>query len=222
VRFPVDAIFFISLPKAALRRKKLIEYCRAINLTDKFGHEPVWVEASDGNKVFHKIDNSLKKAHNRQNLSLSEIGCFASHRSIWRRVLEVGYESVLILEDDARFDIDKANLLLDNWHKLPDFDFLHLGWQYYAGYGAQSIELVECIDGLDLWKGNHMWLTHAYIINQEAAGVLWEHTYIQNNGLDAMTAWIQDHMESYGFNPSIAYQERFTSGVLRSQIHHTG
>jgi hypothetical protein len=128
----------------------------------------------------------------------------------------------MILEDDARFDIDKANLLLDNWDKLPDFDFLHLGWNYYAGYGKQTIEHVECIEGLDLWKGNQMWLTHAYIINQEAAGVLYQHTEIQNNGLDAMTASIQDHMESYGFKPHVAYQEKFTSGLLRSQILHTG
>jgi GR25 family glycosyltransferase involved in LPS biosynthesis len=222
VRFPVDAIFFISLPKAALRRKKLIEYCQKINLTDKFGNEHQWVVASDGNRPLHKVDNSLKKTVRKQNLSLGEIGCFESHRLLWRRILDAGYERVMILEDDARFDIDKTNQLVTNWNRLPDFDFLHLGWNYYAGYGEQSIEQVECIEGLDLWKGNHMWLTHAYIVTQEGAGVLYEHTHIQNNGLDAMTAWIQDHMESYGFKPHVAYQEHFASGVLRSQIHHTG
>ncbi len=100
---------------------------------------------------------------------------------------------------------------------MPHFDFLHLGWEYYAGYKEQTIEKVE-IDGLpDLWYGDGMWLTHAYILSLKGAQILLERTEVQNNGLDAMTADIQSYMESYGFKPSIAYQEYF-----KTQIHHTG
>lgn len=222
MRFPVDAIYYISLPKAAQRRKRLLNHFTEIGLTDKFGNEPEWQIASDGNHVSHQVDNRLKRANKRSNMSLGEIGCCASHRAVWQYVLDRGNEYALILEDDARFDVNKANLLLDNWDKLPAFDFLHLGWEYYRGWGEQTIEPVDCIDGLELWKGNHMWLTHAYIINQEAAQLLLDNTEVQTNGLDAMTAWIQDHMESYGFRPHVVYQDPTLQGHQRSQIHHTG
>lgn len=150
-------------------------------------------------------------------MSLGEIGCFASHRELWQRQVDERREFVLILEDDARFNVSKLRNLLLNWDAMPQFDFLHLGWEYYAGYKEQTIEKVD-IDGLpDLWYGDGMWLTHAYILSLQGAQILLERTEVQTNGLDAMTADIQSEMEAYGFRPAIAYQERF-----KTQIHHTG
>ena len=222
VKLPVDAIYFISLPRAVQRRRRLIDHFRQIGLTDKHGNKPEFHIASNGNHITHQIDNRLKKSNKRPIISISEIGCCASHRAVWQKMLDNGNEYALILEDDARFDVQKTNQLVTNWNRLPEFDFLHLGWNYYPGWGDQKIERVE-IDGLpNLWKGNHMWLTHGYIINQKAAKLLLEHTYIQNNGLDAMTAWIQDLMLSYGFKPEVCFQAQDLRGHQRSQIHHTG
>jgi len=128
----------------------------------------------------------------------------------------------LVLEDDARFEWDKLIELVTNWNSLPEFDFLHLGWEYYAGYKEQTIEKV-IVDGLpNLWKGDGMWLTHAYIITNECALDWLTRTQVQTNGLDGMTADMQSDCRSYGFKPAIAYQERGSSGMVRSQIHHTG
>ena len=155
-------------------------------------------------------------------MSLGEIGCCASHREVWTKFVQSDHQTTLILEDDARFDVERTNQLVTNWNRLPEFDFLHLGYNYYAGWGEQTIEPVECIEGLQLWKGNHMWLTHAYIINQKAAQLLLDNTEVQTNGLDAMTAWIQDLMLSYGFRPHVVTQAKDLTGHQRSQIHHTG
>ncbi len=108
-------------------------------------------------------------------------------------------EGIKYSERLTYFDVEKTNQLVTNWNGLPKFDFLHLGWNYYAGWGEQTIEPVECVEGLQLWKGNHMWLTHGYIVNRKAAQLLLDNTQVQTNGLDAMTAWIQDLMLSYGF-----------------------
>lgn len=222
VRLPVDAIYYISLPKAAVRRDKLVKHLESIGLVDKHGCPPQWIIANDGNHVSHAVDNSIKKAHKRPNMSLSEIGCFASHREVWQEQIRHEHQFVLVLEDDARFDLDKLRNLVANWHKLPDFDFLHLGWEYYAGYKAQTIEEVDIAGLPNLWKGDGMWLTHAYILSPDGAATLIDRTEVQTNGLDAMTADIQSDMWSYGFKPAIAYQEKGSSGVMRSQIHHTG
>lgn len=200
-----------------MRRHKLVQHLNKLGLTDKHGTPALWHVANDGNRISHAVDNNIKRAHKRPKMSLGEIGCFASHREVWQRQVEEGRELVLILEDDARFNEKQLHQLVTNWNGLPVFDFLHLGWEYYAGYKKQTIQEVE-IDGLpNLWKGDGMWLTHAYLLTLEGAEMLLERTEVQTNGLDAMTADIQSDMEAYGFKPAIAYQERF-----KTQIHHTG
>ena len=155
-------------------------------------------------------------------MSLGEIGCCASHREVWTSIVQNGHETALVLEDDARFEWAKLQALVEHWEKLPDFDFLHLGWNYYAGYKEQTIEKVAIPELPNLWKGDGMWLTHAYIITNHCALDWLQKTVVQTNGLDAMTADMQSGCNAYGFKPCIAYQERGTSGTLRSQIHHTG
>ena len=191
-------------------------------ITDIHGDLPKWHKANDGNKPGHRVDNSIKRKRKRPNISIGEIGCCASHREVWTKIVQNGHTSALILEDDARFNIDKLINLVTNWNRLPEFDFLHLGWEYYAGYKQQTIQKVEIPELPNLWKGDGMWLTHAYIITNHCALDWLSKTQVQNNGLDAMTADMQSDCLAYGFKPPIAYQERGTSGMLRSQIHHTG
>jgi glycosyl transferase, family 25 len=139
VRLPVDSIYYISLKKAALRRHKLVQHLTSLAITDKHGTPAMWHLANDGNRINHRIDNSIKIANKRSNMSLGEIGCCASHREIWQRQVDEGRKFVLILEDDARFHVSKLRNLLLNWDLMPHFDFLHLGWEYYAGYKMQDI-----------------------------------------------------------------------------------
>ena len=200
---------------------RIIEHLNAIGLTDKNGNKAELHVANDGNFIKHRIDNSLKIKHKRSKMSMSEIGCCASHREVWQKQIDQGLEYVLVLEDDARFNVEKLHQLSTNWRQLPAFEFLHLGWQYYAGYGEQTIEKIE-IDALpNLWKGDGMWLTHAYILSLSGAKILEERTRVQNNGLDGMTSVIQSDMLAYGFKPSIASQET-VDRKIRSTIHHTG
>ena len=221
VKLPVDAIYYINLKKTPIRKLKLIQHLKAIGLVDKNGNEAECHVANDGNFVKHRIDNSLKAKHKRGKISISEIGCCASHREVWEKQIDQGLEYVLVLEDDARFELDKLIQLSTNWRQLPEFELLHLGWEYYAGYGVQTIEKVE-IEGLpNLWKGDGMWLTHAYILSLQGAKIYEERTRVQNNGLDGMTSVIQSDMLAYGFKPYIATQET-VSGKIRSTIHHTG
>jgi len=221
VKLPVDAIYYISLKKTQIRKLKMVQHLKSIGLLNKHGNKAECHVANDGNFVKHRIDNSLKIKNKRPKMSLSEIGCCASHREVWQKQIDQGLKYVLVLEDDARFDLDKLNQLVTNWDLLPEFELLHLGWQYYAGYGVQKIEQVE-IEGLpNLWKGDGMWLTHAYIVSLEGAKIYEERTRVQNNGLDGMTSVIQSDMLSYGFKPYIATQETLT-GIQRTTIHHTG
>lgn len=221
MKLPVDHIYFISLKRAALRRNKLIKHLQSLKLTDQHWQQAEWHEANNGNYITHSVDNSIKKAHNRPSMSMSEIGCCASHREVWTKIVQNGYQTALVLEDDARFELAKIDNLVKHWDKLPDFDFLHLGWNYYAGYKEQTIEKVDIPELPGLWKGDGMWLTHAYIITNELALDWLQRTKVQTNGLDAMTADMQSDCRAYGFRPHIAFQENKGSG-MRTQIIHTG
>ena len=221
MKLPVDHIYFISLKKATVRRSKLTEHLDSIRFTDQHGEKAEWHCANDGNFINHWVDNSVKKANNRPSMSIGEIGCCASHREVWTKIVQNGHQSALVLEDDVRFNLFKLRNLIKNWDKLPEFDFLHLGWNYYEGYKKQTIEAVNIPELPGLWKGDGMWLTHAYIITNELALDWLERTKCQTNGLDAMTADMQSDCRAYGFKPHIAVQEWRGSG-MKTQIHHTG
>jgi GR25 family glycosyltransferase involved in LPS biosynthesis len=221
VKLPVDAIYYINLKKSTIRKEKLLEHLKTIGLVDKHGNDAILQVASDGNFITHRVDNRLKQKHRKPKMSLSEIGCCASHREVWKKQIDQGLEYVLVLEDDARFDVEKLNELATNWSQLPEFELLHLGWYYWAGYKVQTIKQVE-IEGLpNLWKGDGMWLTHAYILSLSGAKIYEERTRVQNNGLDGMTSVIQSDMLAYGFKPSVCSQES-SDRKIRSTIHHTG
>jgi GR25 family glycosyltransferase involved in LPS biosynthesis len=221
VKLPVDAIYYINLRKSVIRKEKLLDHLNEIGLVDKNGNDAILQVASDGNFITHRVDNSLKQKHRKGKMSMSEIGCCASHREVWKKQIDQGLQYVLVLEDDARFDADKLKQLVENWNSLPEFELLHLGWYYWAGYKEQTIEQVE-IEGLpNLWKGDGMWLTHAYIVSLEGAKIYEERTRVQNNGLDGMTSVIQSDMLAYGFKPSVCSQES-ADRRIRSTIHHTG
>lgn len=222
VRLPVDAIYYISLRKAAIRRKWLVEHLTSLNLTDKYGNAPEWHIASDGSKLDTWVNNSIKNNAKRPKVSQSEIGCIMSHRQLWTICVQNELDYMLILEDDAGFYKDKLYALAEHWDKLPQFDFLHLGWENYKAYVEQVIEEYPIPELPNLWKGNGMWLTHGYIVSQEGARILLERTAPIYNGLDAMTAEIQGEMESYGFKPHICFQRKDKEGLKRTQIIHTG
>lgn len=192
-----------------------------LGLTDKYGNPPKWHVANDGNRPGHIVDNSKKPGYRRQKLSMGEVGCCASHRGVWSEIVKNGEQTALVLEDDAEFLVNELLNLIDNWDKLPDFDFLHLGWWYYPGYKEQTIEKVEIPELPNLWKGDGMWLTHAYIITNFLASDWLDRTRVQYNGLDAMTADFQSECNAYGFKPSICQQNKSNRAIFRGTITHT-
>lgn len=132
-----------------------------------------------------------------------------------------GIQTALILEDDAVFDIAKTNNLIQNFNKMPDYDFMNLGWQYHKNPPVQKIERIRIESLPDLWKGDGMWLTHSYCLSLHGAKIFESNTRIQYGGLDWQLSGIQTKMEkSYGFNPKIVSQLKL-SASNRSTIRHT-
>ncbi|KAJ1920158.1 hypothetical protein H4219_001531 [Mycoemilia scoparia] len=100
--FPVDHIFCISDPKRTDRRlnvqsifdylKMKVEYIPAINPEV----DPLALEMS---------------ARTKSGLSPSAVGCWVAHLKVWRSVVEKGYGTILVLEDDIDISYNIERLL---------------------------------------------------------------------------------------------------------------
>jgi len=77
------------------------------------------------NEIEKVYSSKLNKKHFRYNLSLGEIGCYMSHRKIWRKMVEENIDFAIILEDDLIVNENFQQLfaLVDS---LKNYDLIKL------------------------------------------------------------------------------------------------
>jgi glycosyl transferase family 25 len=91
-------IFVISLPDAVERRERAAEQLGELGLSFEF------FDAMRGEQVmsegyFERCDEEEWLLNTGHPMSPGEVGCFASHRSMWQKCVELG-EPLMIMEDD--------------------------------------------------------------------------------------------------------------------------
>lgn len=211
---PFDKIFFISLSQTLGRRSAMIQYIKEIDLKDRHGNSPECFLGSNGNSYPQHIDCKGRKTM----VSRSEIGCYASHYLLWQKIAESEYESVLILEDDARFKPICLNLFFEwnTWNTLPEWDYINFCCNSYSGLPIEK-NLVD--EKLKLYSGYGYWLTHAYCIKKETAKILIELMKVQRGGLDWQLSQVQKEFKSFAFDGSPIFQKRI--GPASTTIKHT-
>mgnify|MGYP006272188687 CR=1 FL=1 len=219
MQIPVDRIFFINLDKSHIRLKSLYKHFEEVPIRDRDGREPIRFPAITGNKATHSIISKIETTHPGLPLTSGEKGCYASHRALLQMQIENKWDYVMYLEDDVRFNKTALVKLIQNWDKLPEFDFFNLSWKYYKNPKVQRIEPVDFpINGLT--QGNGMWLCHSYILSLYGAMKCEELTRIQTHSIDWHYADIQSLIPSIGF-PSgvITTQENRGSGMKSTIVH---
>uniref|UniRef100_A0A8C8A6A2 Collagen beta(1-O)galactosyltransferase 2b n=1 Tax=Oryzias sinensis TaxID=183150 RepID=A0A8C8A6A2_9TELE len=107
VAFAFDfQIFLINLKRRLDRRQRMLKTMASLGL------QATSVDAVDGKALNTSQLQMLgiemlpgyKDPYSGRVLTRGEIGCFLSHHSIWRQVTERGFQKVLVLEDDVRFE----------------------------------------------------------------------------------------------------------------------
>lgn len=110
--------------------------------------------------------------------STSEFGCFMSHYAILKKTKDMGYKSVLILEDDVCFLLDFNDKIQHYFNELPsDWDIISL---YRVLYEISDKNKLE----------NKLWCTYYKSWSTMVYG-------LRNNGIDAM-------LDYYSVFPCIA------------------
>lgn len=112
-------------------------------------------------EMFNATDGNLE-APNKLFISKPEWGCAMSHVRIWRDIVENGYETTLVFEDDA----DLQPNFTENLGKIlselpPGWDYLNLGAPpsmiNHLGPLSENISVGQSL------------LTHGYLINLKCA-----------------------------------------------------
>lgn len=101
-----DEIYMINLKRRPKRRKRMMATLKELGIAVKI------FDAIDGKAMTTDDIKALgidmlpgfKDPWAKRTLTKGEIGCFLSHYYIWQEVVEKGYEKILIIEDDVRFE----------------------------------------------------------------------------------------------------------------------
>lgn len=182
----VDVIYCISLERLESRRKNAIallsdvDFCPVIFLDavdasvytlQDFHNENIY--AYDGWKLpEHECSVTTKIGPTKmiywmRSVTIGEIGCAVSHGLVWKHAHEMGYNSVLVLEDDFCFrkgvTWSEVMRYKEEYTKGLSYDILYVGCMPWIDNKRLNEQIIEC---------EFAYLLHSYILTKEALRIL--------------------------------------------------
>lgn len=170
-------VLVVSLRSAAARRAAFAERAKAIALRWRF------FDACAGLADGMEIDELAVRRAKGRALTPGEIGCYASHFSIWREMLNRDVRQAIVLEDDTLVDWAYLERLAATDLGALGIDYLRLyskrpTWQRVVrrDFLQHSRAVVELI--------GHAYGTQGYAITREGARRLAEHCRVVRRPID--------------------------------------
>ncbi len=192
----LDRIYYINMAERPERRKHIINQLMKLQIP----------------KSMVSYVKAVSLPHNPQ------IGCALSHMKALSDATKNEYDTVLILEDDFTFKVNKENLLekLEMlYHQFPNFDVCMLSTVNSKSNltGNHSIRKVVKAD-----------TTAGYIVKKSALALLFNIFYqctkpkieycANQAAIDVAWQVLQPKLNWYIFEPNLGYQsEKFTSDI---------
>ncbi len=206
-----DKVIYINSKNRPDRYRNMIERLRAKEI------EAERMEAIYGGHVAPHEINFGDASKIKRRVNLSEVGCFLSHREIYKRIKANGWNNTLILEDDALFLEDFDQVMNKEYLDLPvDWDLLYFGtWNYDDGVDDSTRGKAPMKEQINerLYKADRCWLTHGYAVNIKAVDYLLKETNVIYSCFDNVLADIQHKLNVYAFYPWIIKQDGTISSL---------
>ncbi|KAK5931058.1 hypothetical protein CgunFtcFv8_027240 [Champsocephalus gunnari] len=166
-----DKIILVNLKRRLDRRTRMLKTMSSLGL------HTVLEEAVDGKALNSSQLQALgiemmpgyKDPYSGRVLTRGEIGCFLSHYSIWKQVVENGIPKVLVLEDDVRFEPRfkrRIQSIMDDVVKTQlDWDLIYVGRKR-----MQVQQPEQSVDGVNnLVKADYSYWTLGYALSLQGA-----------------------------------------------------
>ncbi|XP_077573035.1 procollagen galactosyltransferase 2 [Stigmatopora nigra] len=167
----LDDVFLINLKRRLDRRSRMLKTFSALGLRTTLA------PAVDGKALNTSQLQALgiemlpgyKDPYSGRVLTRGEIGCFLSHHSIWKQVVEGGLQKVLVLEDDVRFEPRfkrRLQAIMDEVDKTQlDWDLIYVGRKR-----MQVVQPERSVDGVkNLVEADYSYWTLGYVLSFQGA-----------------------------------------------------
>ena len=165
-------VYYISLDKAEDRRKILMPRLENLGLTYERIYAIYGKDLSQAEKD-KRVNRQIFKITQRREVEDGEIGCYLSHLKAWQTFLKSKASYALILEDDATFNPDEmqnmVNLLLQHKDK---WDYVNLD-PHRDGNGRVIQKLSDKYKLIA--PRQVVWASVGYLIKRKAAATLIRH-----------------------------------------------
>lgn len=161
-------VYVVNLATSTERMQSMHRQLTALGLSYE-RVEAVWGKAltADALSALYSAEDNRQKFY--RPLSAGEIGCYASHLQLWRRMVDEAVPMALVLEDDMTLD-PRTPALLQALQAGPD------DWDMVKLIGMRRAEVAHSwplIDGFSLVDCKRLpSLTGAYVIRGSGAAKL--------------------------------------------------
>ncbi|CAG8676941.1 11349_t:CDS:1, partial [Dentiscutata heterogama] len=156
-----DKIYVINDPERPDKRKKLESIEKKLNLNFEFSPA-----------ISQSNFDAVKKFNPHNSLAPSESAHYLSHYMVYQSIVDYGYDSALILEDDIDFELNIVSIMTNTRRNLPaDWEILYLG-HCSELEGDSSAFLSDNNDESSeykLFKSKKPYCTHAYAVSYVGA-----------------------------------------------------
>ncbi|XP_064137019.1 procollagen galactosyltransferase 1 isoform X2 [Loxodonta africana] len=166
-----DEVFMINLKRRQDRRERMLRALRLQGIACRL------VEATDGKAMNTSQVEALgiqmlpgyRDPYHGRPLTKGELGCFLSHYSIWKEVVDRGLQKSLVFEDDLRFEIffkrRLMNLMRDVEQEGLDWDLIYVGRKrMQVEHPEKAVPRVR-----NLVEADYSYWTLAYVLSLQGA-----------------------------------------------------
>nr|XP_033780957.1 procollagen galactosyltransferase 1 [Geotrypetes seraphini] len=209
----LDEVFLINLKRRKDRRDRMLRAlykqqiaCKIVNAVDGKAMNATQVDA-----MGIKMLPGYKDPYHGRPLTKGELGCFLSHHSIWKEIVERELEWSLVFEDDLRFEVFFKRRLLNLVHEVKeeklDWDLIYIGRKrMQVDYPEKAVPRIR-----NLVEADYSYWTLGYLISLQGARKL-----LAAEPLSKMLPVDEYLPVMYNKHPVDKYMEHFESRTLKA------
>jgi len=170
-----------------------------VNYVTEKAYEQILMTERTGNRIHH------------YDLSPGAVGCYLSHLSIYKKLVNSNLKYAIIFEDDSIMVSNFYEKVLYSLNVVPDdWDILLLG-----------VICLKCDEFKDYIKINRFWGTHGYIINKQSAKKILEFLdkpLSKQIDTDMSILIKRGLIKVYGVNPILVNQDPKFGSDIQSHV----